>query len=431
MFFPQIFKIKQKKESGFAAFFISILLLSAMFGIAISSSVLILGEQKISNNISFSNQAYYTAEAGIEDALIRLKEGMNYLPSYILEAGDASTTVKVLDVGGSRTITSNGQQVERFRKVQVVYEIDSDAIGFYYGAQMGDGGMVMGNNSRIKGNVFSNGSVTGGGTIENNIIVASSSNQIEDITIEGDAIVHNCDGASIGGTLYYVSGGSIGTCVYTPPAVDMGPDEIEPIPLPISEDQINEWKSVAFAGGFESNNVDISGTQTMGPIQIGTLAQPRDLTVSGSAILKLTGTIYVTGDISIGVSATTTLDASYGSLSGILIADGKIEVENNAKLTGSGQAGSYILLLSTSDSLDPANPAVDVRNNAGSDGGAIFYANDGLLYLKNGMKAREITGYKVQLENNAEIEYDSGLANVNFSSGPSAGWIVSSWGEVE
>jgi len=37
----------------------------------------------------------------------------------------------------------------------------------------------------------------------------------------------------------------------------------------------------------------------------------------------------------------------------------------------------------------------------------------------------------IDLNNNVIITYDSGLADLNFSSGPSGGWNISSWQEVE
>jgi hypothetical protein len=162
----------------------------------------------------------------------------------------------------------------------------------------------------------------------------------------------------------------------------------------------------------------------MGPIQIGTLAQPRNLTLSNNATLKVTGTIYVTGNITTGNNSKIQLDVSYGSLSGVVIADGVITVANNTILTGSGQAGSYILVLSTKSGTG----AITVGNNAL---GAIFYTSAGGVTLSNNMKAREITGYQITLSNNAIVQYESGLENANFSNGPGGSWNITSWEEIE
>jgi hypothetical protein len=72
--------------------------------------------------------------------------------------------------------------------------------------------------------------------------------------------------------------------------------------------------------------------------------------------------------------------------------------------------------------------AIDIANNAGT---VILNAQNGYVRFSNNAGAKEATGYKIILDNNAYITYDSGLANVNFSSGPSGGWNIISWKEVE
>lgn len=415
----------KNNQKGFAAFLITILVFTITFSIAVSIFILTYNQLKISRNIISSTKAYYLAEAGIEDALLRLTKGMNWLSSYTLNISDGKADLEISDIiGGSRVITSEGNFSKRIKKVNVVYSISTDKINFYYGAQVGDGGMIMGNGSLVQGNVFSNGSVTGGGTIANSITVAGNGNKIQGINVGENATVHTCENADITGTLYYISGGSIIACNYGA-AVDKGPNEIEDIPLPISQSQIDEWLTGAAAGGLNLNDVSISGVQSMGPIQIGTPAQPKNLTLTNNSILKVTGTIYVTGNITTANNSTIELDVSYGPLSGVIIADGVITVENNTTLRGSGQAGSYVLLLSTKN--DATNPVINVRNNAG---GAIFYTNSGLIFLKNNMTAREITGYKIQIENNTEIQYESGLQEATFTSGPGGSWEVVSWREI-
>ncbi len=47
------------------------------------------------------------------------------------------------------------------------------------------------------------------------------------------------------------------------------------------------------------------------------------------------------------------------------------------------------------------------------------------------MAAREVTGYKIQINNSAVIEYDAGLENANFASGPGGSWKLRRWREIE
>ena len=418
----------KNSKNGFAALYLTVLILAVILAISVSISILTFGQQKISQNITKSSQAYYTSEAGVEDALLRLVKKMNWSSPYNLKVGNATATVEISDiVGGTRTITSKGNSLNRIRKIQIIYAISTQQVSFHYGAQVGEGGMIMGNGSQVLGNVFSNSSVTGGGTIQNSIIVAGNGNKIDGITVGNDATVHTCKDSNIDGNLTYVSGGSIQNCTVGG-VTSTQPNQIEPQSLPISQSQIDEWKVKAAAdGGVTTTDISISGTKILGPIQIGTPASPKNLTVAGGATLTIKGTVYVTGNIIFDNNAKVSLDSSYGSLSGVILADGVITIENNVTLSGSGQAGSYILIFSTKN--DTANPVVDIRNNTA--GFAIYYANSGLIYLKNNMCAREVTGYKIQIENNAIIQYESGLEETNFSSGPGGSWEVTDWKEIE
>lgn len=418
---------------GFAIILATLLVLCAGLIIILSASYISLNNIKAVRNNLYSVQAYYAAEAGIEDSLLRLGKGMKFTQSGSLTVGDGAATINIGDqIGGSRTITSSGNLFNRIRKVRAVYTISADTISFHYGAQIGDGGMEMGNNARIKGNVFSNGNVIGlggKGYIDNSIIVAHNGNKIQGLSVGGNATVHTCDSSTINGDLTYVSGGSLISCTVKG-STQAQPNEIEPENLPISLEQINAWKNDAAAGGIIYDNVLLTSgaVNSLGPTQIGTPVAPKNLTITNGANLKVSGTIYVTGDVTFSNNVIVELDNSYGSLGGVIIADGKIDVSNNAILRGSGEAGSYILILSTNNSLDPANPAISVGNNAV---GAIFYTTSGLIYLSNNIIAREITGYKIRINNNAEIQYESGLQESSFSSGPGGSWQVTEWKEIE
>ena len=71
------------KDAGFAAFFITVVILAIMLGIAFSITTLALGGQRNSANIVKSAQSYYVAEAGIEDALLRLKKTPTIYPPLL------------------------------------------------------------------------------------------------------------------------------------------------------------------------------------------------------------------------------------------------------------------------------------------------------------------------------------------------------------
>ena len=60
-----------------------------------------------------------------------------------------------------------------------------------------------------------------------------------------------------------------------------------------------------------------------------------------------------------------------------------------------------------------------------------MYAAHGEIRIKQSLTLKEVTAYKIRLQNSAEVIYESGLASLLFTSGPGGGFEVSSWGEIE
>lgn len=427
------FEKTNDNDAGFSIILATFLVLAIGMVIVLSTGYIGLNDIKIARNNAYSVKAYYAAEAGIEDGLLRMRKGMNFSENNSLTVGDGNATIEISEpIGGARTITSNGEKSGRFRRVRVVYTITTDSVSFYYGVQVGEGGMEMGNNARVKGNVFSNGSIiapAGRGYIDNSVVVASSGNKIKGMFIGKDAAVHTCEDSAIAGNLTYVSGGSLINC-NAAGTVKSQPNQIDPAQMPLSLGLIGKWKQEAATGGIIPTDITYDAISTsLGPIQIGTSTEPKNLIVTNNTQLKITGTIYVTGNIIFDNNSIIELDKdAYGSFSGIIIADGRITTKNNATLRGTGEASSYVLILSTNNSLSEASPAISISNNAA---GAIFYTTSGMVFLNNNMKAREVTAYKVKINNNAEIQYESGLENSIFSSGPGGSWKVTEWREIE
>jgi len=408
------------KEKGYVITIITFFILIIMLAVGLSMSALVAYSQKVSTALVKSAQSYYAAESGVEDALLRLNDNPQLsATSYTLTVAGASTTVTIpAIVGGSRSIVSEGDLLNRKRKIQVVYSINSTGISFYYGAQVGAGGLQMGNGSVVEGNVFSNGNIQGSGTIDNDAIVAGNGHYIDDVHVGGNALAYSClSPAVVEGNLTYVTGGTR-TCTVQG-SIATQSSEIPDQPFPISDEQVDIWKSEATQGQVISGNITLSNgqTKTLGPVKI-----VGNLTVDNNAILTMAGTIYVTGNVSISNNGRVTLAASYGSLGGVLLADGDINVGNNGIVEGSGQTGSYLLLLSTSSN----GTAISISNNAA---GAVFYAGVGGISVSNNTTARELTGYSIDMSNNSVISYESGLQNTFFSSGPGGGWQVDSWEE--
>ncbi len=238
----------------------------------------------------------------------------------------------------------------------------------------------------------------------------------------GDARAHTITNSIIAGSLFCQTGsGNNKSCNTSHP--DPAPQS-----LPISDSNIASWKSDAEAGGVINGNYTISTPTTLGPKKI-----VGDLIVDST--LTIANTIWVTGNIIINIGSTVKLASSFGTTTGIMIADGYININNNATFQDSGQAGSYIMLLSTSlcDSDIVGNTcgsydAINANNNSAI---IITVAQDGAVSFSNNSGVKEVVANRIKLKNNATITYGSGLINIGFTSGPGGGWSIASWRETQ
>jgi Tfp pilus assembly protein PilX len=183
--------------------------------------------------------------------------------------------------------------------------------------------------------------------------------------------------------------------------------------LPISDGLVQDWKQQAASGGTHSGDYILDGTSSdsLGPKKI-----EGDLILRNTSILTVTGTLWVTGNISLENSSRTQLHPGYGANSGIIIADGTITTSNSATFGGAG-IGSYVLMLSDRDAKTQTSIFV---NNASV--GVIYYAGKSWINFANASAAKEATAWGISLGNGASVTYESGLANTNFTSGPGGGW---------
>ena len=249
------------------------------------------------------------------------------------------------------------------------------------------------------------------------LYTGGTNSSISNVTVGasgGDVNAYTATGVTANGNLYCKSGSGNNKSCNTSQALPSSTG------FPISDGQITEWKNAASDGGTYNGNYTINSTSaSLGPIKIN-----GNLTVTNNGVLTVTGTIWVTGTISFSNNATVKLSSGYGSSSGMIISDGAQTLSNNVVFQGSGTSGSYIMTLSTSSS----SSAISISNNARA---VIAYAPNGTIAFSNNAGAKEAVAKTISLGNNAVITYDSGLASVDFISGPSGSWAISSWNEVE
>ncbi|MFA6999649.1 MAG: choice-of-anchor R domain-containing protein [Candidatus Paceibacterota bacterium] len=238
-------------------------------------------------------------------------------------------------------------------------------------------------------------------------------NQLHIGTVSGSAQAHTVNAVNSGGNIYcQVGTNNNKACI----------PQSDPVYIsyPISDANIADWQATATSGGtyVGDYNVNWAGA-TLGPKKI-----VGDLNVSGGGTLTITGALWVTGNVVLSGNGTIKLASSYGANDGVIVVDGTVGVSGGGKATGSGTTGSYIMLLSLSNSPN----AMSISGGAGA---MIAYAPNGTINISGGSKLKEATGNKLSVTGNSSITYESGLTNNNFSSGPSGTWNVNSWKEIE
>jgi hypothetical protein len=374
------------------------------------------------NNSIQSKQSMALSESGLEDAYYRLKNNKPIGSSVLLELNNATASTTITDSGyNEKTISALGDVNSRQRKNRLILAA-GEGVSFNYGIQAGTGGFSIGN-ATVYGNVYSNGTIVGanGALITGSAVSAGSAGLIDNVDVgqlgAGDATAHTVRNSAVAGSLYCQSGsGNNKVC-------NTSLSDPAPVDMPITQAKIDEWKAHAEEGGTVAGDMTISTPTTLGPKKIGgNLAIESDLTI--------TGTIYVTGNITTNNGAHISLISSYGSTGGIIITDGRVNLSNNVEFYGSGTPGTYVLLITTSTcptGCSGAN-ALEIMNNVGA---ILVNAQYGTVHLNNNVELNEVVGNRIVLDNNAEVHYLSGLASSSFSSGPSGGWNIQSWKEVE
>ncbi len=321
-------------------------------------------------------------------------------------------------------------------------------ISFHYGVQAGQGGFELRNSSSITGNVFSSGSITGAGNfIYGDVVSAGPDGLIDGIHATGTAWAHNIRESSSNPTIidkdaYYVNIDADVDVLGT--GYPDSPDQDE-IPLPISDEQIEEWKADAAVGGemlesecdsyaSSTNTCTISSSMSLGPKKI-----PFNLLVKTSAgVLTVTGPLWVVGNITMQTGPTIRMDPSLGSSNVAVIADnpsnpggsGIIDVGQTTTFEGSGAPGSFVFLISQNNSAETGGTTDAFTMNQGASA-LVAYASHGQITLSQSVSVKEVTAYKIILTQSANVTYDTGLPSVLFESGPSGGYDVIDWLEVE
>ncbi|MBI2122463.1 MAG: hypothetical protein HYT98_05120 [Candidatus Sungbacteria bacterium] len=161
-------------QDGYAALITTILVVTISLTVIGGFTFFAVREVNMSQLFARSIESRYISEGGMEDAIYRIVAGKQITSGETLAVGNGTTTILITASGTQRFIRTEGV----WQNIQQNFEtrIDTTVSGtnFPYGAQVGDGGLEMMNNSRIEGSVHSNGDIIGdaGATITGDAFVA-------------------------------------------------------------------------------------------------------------------------------------------------------------------------------------------------------------------------------------------------------------------
>ncbi|MCX7589744.1 MAG: hypothetical protein N2Z85_02290 [Patescibacteria group bacterium] len=245
---------------------------------------------------NLKNKSYYLAESGLNYAIFKIKENLNWSgTNQEISLNDGTFEVQIItDNVSEKIIQSTGYfpNKNNYKSKTTLKTIITKSPGvssFKYGAQAGTGGIELNSNAIIFGNVYSSGNI----------------NCYSNSYIDGDAF-------------------AVGTITPINCSRRQVKTGITPVPLPDFDK--NYWIAQAESGGIINGNISYnSGINYLGPKRIN-----GNLTLNTNASLIVTGPIYVTGRVELNSNSTIKIDDSFDTDGTIILAEDKISINNNA-----------------------------------------------------------------------------------------------------
>lgn len=248
-------------------------------------------------------------------------------------------------------------------------------------------------------------------------IYTGNASSISGMTIGGSANAFSVTGSSVTGNLYCQTGSSNNKSCNTSQALP------STLAFGVTSSNIDDWITDASSGQTLNSSLNLSNheaTTTSGALKIN-----GSLNLSNDAVMTLGGPLYVTGSINLANNAIIRLASSFGSGdSFVVFGDGvgsdAVNTSGSGQFKGSGTSGSYIVVASKAGDFNIAN----------SGGSVVIITLSGTANFSNSATAKSVTAYRMTMANTSSLNYESGLADINFTTGPSGSWSVDSWSEV-
>lgn len=231
------------------------------------------------------------------------------------------------------------------------------------------------------------------------------------MTVGGEAHANTIENLTIGKDAYYQ------TIITSEVSGTSHPGSADPPPkvFPISDANVLDWKQQAESAlatfGDINNCVDILNSQKI----VG------NVTFNSGCRITVKSPIWITGDLTLNSNNILTLDSSYGPTSGVIVVDGKVELNSNNHLNGTVVGSSLLMVLSNYDSRTNDEAAIEVNSNGNT---GVYYAGSGIIQPGTGNSFKELTAWKIRLVNNSTIDYETGLSSSLFTSGPAGSYSL-------
>lgn len=251
------------------------------------------------------------------------------------------------------------------------------------------------------------------GDLSFQIFLVGGANKISgnnSFTVSGNVHANTIANLAIGKDAYYQT---LTNTTVTGIKYPNSPD-VPPKPFPLSDANITEWKQQAEAASVTNGDISLCSNLHAGKI-IG------NVTFNSNCNITSGSPIWITGNLTINSNNSIKLEQGFGSISGVIIADGIITLGTNNHVDGSGTGSSVLLLVSTYDSRTTGIPAIQISNSGNV---VVLYADKGIIEPGNGNQFEELTAWGIKLINNGIITYDTGLSSSLFSSGPGGSYSL-------
>lgn len=187
------------------------------------------------------------------------------------------------------------------------------------------------------------------------------------------------------------------------------------------------WESSATSGTTTGSiTVSNGSSKTLSNTKIS-----GNLYIANNAQVYLTGNLWITGNLTLSNNALLKIDPSMGAKDVVVLVDGSISLDNNASAIGSGNADSFLLLVSRCPSTTCSTSAgsINLSNNTNAEA---LIAPNGIINLQNNATANSIIAKGSNLSNNSNVIYKPKLQYFSLVStgATSSLWSIDSWQEV-